>query len=796
MGATESPTGHAEVRGPENAATQGKRPRSTPERNLPLWKKLAFSATATLAVLLLLEGLLGMAGVRPVLYQEDPYVGFSSQIPLFEHELDENGTKVMATAANKLRWFNAQSFPPRKPEGAYRIFCLGGSTTYGRPYDDTTSFCGWLREFLPRADNTKKWELINAGGISYASYRVAKLTEELIQYEPDLFIVYSGQNEFLESRTYEHLIGTPPAVRELGALVSHTRIYATMQRAWRQVAGQSSQSAPKAAVLNAEVTTILDQSVGPKDYYRDDTFQQQVLDHYRYNLTRIVDIARSAGTEVVFVTPASNLLGCSPFKSEHRDDLTDNGLQQWTELDQSARAAIDSLRWNEALEFLNRAIAIDDRYAHSHYFRGKALYHLGRYPEAADALIRSRDEDICPLRALSEMRDIVIQVGADCHVPVVDFVSMAESVSPHGIPGKNLFLDHVHPTIEGNRLLALELLDAMVKSGHVSPGTAWNATAIADTTAEVEGRLDQRAHATALRNLSKVLAWAGRFEEARKLAETAASMIPDDATVHFQMGVCAQGEGELAEAAEHYRKAIKIEGSYGAAYNNLGHVLELQDQPQEAMDCYARAVMINGDDDKALFNMGKGLLKRGQYESAVEHFERVIKLRPLDAEAHVALASALVRIERSNEAVEELEEAAELKPRDPDIHNKLGSLYAAGGRYAHARESYARALELAPEHIGSMENSAWLLATAPDAQFRDGQKAVNLAKEACEIARYEDPATIEVLAAAQAEAGYFDLASATARRAQMLAIEQGRNGLAAAISQRLKLYESGQPFRE
>ena len=83
---------------------------------------------------------------------------------------------------------------------------MGGSTTYGRPYFDNVSFCGWLRAYLQAADPTRNWEVINAGGVSYASYRVAILMEELVEYDPDLFIVYSGHNEFLERRTYPQII--------------------------------------------------------------------------------------------------------------------------------------------------------------------------------------------------------------------------------------------------------------------------------------------------------------------------------------------------------------------------------------------------------------------------------------------------------------------------------------------------------------------------------------------------------------------------------------------------------------
>ncbi|MCP4400602.1 MAG: SGNH/GDSL hydrolase family protein, partial [bacterium] len=175
-------------------------------------KKLALGISVTVAFFILIELILLAVGVVPLYQRTDPYIGFSGYAPLFLKHTPSNGEPIFETAQNKIRWFNQQSFPVRKAEGTIRIFCLGGSTTYGRPYDDRTSFCGWLRLFLPAVDPGHRYEVINAGGISYASYRVARLMEELADYEPDLFIVYSGHNEFLEKRTYDKLLKTPAFV--------------------------------------------------------------------------------------------------------------------------------------------------------------------------------------------------------------------------------------------------------------------------------------------------------------------------------------------------------------------------------------------------------------------------------------------------------------------------------------------------------------------------------------------------------------------------------------------------------
>ena len=187
---------------------------------------------------------------------------------------------------------------------------MGGSTTYGHPYDDATSFSGWLREFLPVVDGSQKWEVINCGGISYASYRVAALMDELVQYEPDVFVVFSGHNEFLERRTYSDMFARSSTGLQFHAALSKTRTYAVADRLLGQRETQPLNKLP------GEVDEILNHTIGPVDYHRDLKWRSQVLSHYELNLRRMVSIANRAGCKIVFVTPASNERNCSPFKSE------------------------------------------------------------------------------------------------------------------------------------------------------------------------------------------------------------------------------------------------------------------------------------------------------------------------------------------------------------------------------------------------------------------------------------------------------------------------------------------------
>jgi tetratricopeptide (TPR) repeat protein len=489
---------------------------------IPLWQALILPGLAIVVFFLLLEGGLALVGIEPASQTEDPFVGFAANAPLFVPSPVTDGQQLLTTAPNKKDYFNRQTFTQNKLPDTYRIFTLGGSTTYGRPYDDSTSFSGWLRELLPVADRSKNWEVINAGGISYASYRVAQLMEELVHYRPDLFIIYTGHNEFLEERTYRKFKDIPPVVRSTASLLARTRTWSAMSSGLK-VLGLSPQTASEDRfTLGVEVDTILDRSAGPERYSRDDALRENILNHFRISLERMVLLAQSVGARIIFVTPAANLKDCSPFKSQHTEGIGNKARQRSEELLAMTTPFVWEKNWPLVLQVMDEAVALDPRFADLHYRRGQALLALGRFEEAREALIIARDEDVCPLRALTPVARIVTEVASEHGVMLVDFNNLLEhdmlKRKMYPILGQEYFLDHVHPTIEGHKLLALALLKAMTEMGLARPGPDWGEGSIAAVAAKIEGAVDQEEQGRALANLARVLLWAGKNDDAARLA--------------------------------------------------------------------------------------------------------------------------------------------------------------------------------------------------------------------------------------------------------------------------------------
>lgn len=144
-------------------------------------------------------------------------------------------------------------------------------------------------------------------------------------------------------------------------------------------------------------------------------------------------------------------------------------------------------------------------------------------------------------------------------------------------------------------------------------------------------------------------------------------------------------------------------------------------------------------------------------------------------------------------AVDRLTDAIRLNPQDWAASFYRGLAYDHLGDYNKAIVDYGEAILIDPKKAEPFNEIAWLLATCPKAELRDGKKALEYAGKAMEITGGKDPATIDTLAAAYAEAG--DFAKAIQSQKQYLELPKLSEKQIAEARERLAFYEAHKPYR-
>jgi len=376
-----------------------------------------------------------------------PYVGFSEIRPLFVK--DQSQTKY-EIASNRAPLFQPDSFSVIKGDNEFRIFCIGGSTVQGRPFSIETAFPKWLELSLAANDSTRDWRVVNCGGVSYASYRLAPIVDEILGHEPDLIILYTGQNEFLEDREYASVHQTAPWITRTHDRLSASRTYSFLRQQFTSVESATSDANP----MPVDVEARLDYRGGLEKYKPNEKWKQDVVSHFRHNLQRMVSAAQSQNVPIIMMNPVCNLKDVAPFKSDADLRLSELGLAE--------------LPASERIETLKSLLPQNPRNAELHFELGQAYLLASEFESAKTHLIRAKETDVCPLRATEPIYDVIAEVQQQYKVPIVDVKAHFESQTPDKLPGRESLVDHVHPNIHGHQQIASLLLVEMTQQAFVT----------------------------------------------------------------------------------------------------------------------------------------------------------------------------------------------------------------------------------------------------------------------------------------------------------------------------------------
>lgn len=410
--------------------------------------------------LLIIEAGLRFADLPQTPASDDPLVDLHQLKPLFVRSADGERWEIPESRYN---FFRPESFAIEKGPNDFRIFALGGSTVQGRPFAIETAFSAWLELALNTVDDSRQYDVINCGGISYASYRLAPILDEVIQYKPDLIILYTGHNEFLEERTYKDLKNLPRGLAQVSRALGSLR---TTQALRQYLSSSSDDASEEKWIASPEVNARLDVAGGLADYHRDPKWRNDVIEHFESTVERMLDRCDRANIPVIVCVPASDLIDTPPFKIEVAPGLSP---EQQATIDHAWKLATQpELNSETRIKACQQITDLDPRHAGASFILGRLLYEQRQFEQAKRWLVVARDWDVCPLRAPSEIQDAVSLLSERQNVRCLNISEKLDELDPHGLPGSRVFVDHVHPSIETHQKVAKWLMIEMFEMGLIS----------------------------------------------------------------------------------------------------------------------------------------------------------------------------------------------------------------------------------------------------------------------------------------------------------------------------------------
>lgn len=660
------------------------------------WKKLVFSLVVCAFFFGVAELILWAAGMPTQIEREDPFRGFSGLLSVFQKDGDVYRTR-RALAGGV---FNDQAFLADKPTNGLRLFCLGGSSSYGYPWGAEAAFTCIVGEALGEGHPDRHVEAVNASGVSYAMHRMNIVADELLAYKPDVFLVYEGHNEFIEPAMFDELKHRGAGRVRLEYVLANSRTYSGMRALIERVKGGD---APSSRTLDADVRRDQTRTFSPKE-------KEAVVAEFRWRLERLVGRARRGGVKVLLSTVPCNLRQWRP-ESSILEGISERDRRDWAEAFATGKKGLASKNFAGGVEGLERAVRLAPGHAETQFLLGQAYEGLGRWDEAREAYKRACDADAKPSRRLSAVNEAIRSVASQTGVLLVDADRIFEEHSEHGLVGFNLIEDYVHPTREGHELIALHVWKAIEQAGWAG-GKGQPQQANFDSVVVRRHKRAAPQNAAWLRNQAVVLQNQGRAEAAMDKYRQCLAIEADDPVSLMNLGTMLHEAGRNQEAVSFLERLAARNDKHFVALNNLGSALTQLGRTKDAIRRYEEALAIQPNYAQGHANLGSALAQIGDLPKALSHCQQALRIEPNSALSHNMYALVLVQAGRIPEAIEHYEEALRTRADSPEVHFNLAQALMRAGKSQEAIDHFEQALGLQPNHPGIHLNLGLALMTA------------------------------------------------------------------------------------
>jgi tetratricopeptide (TPR) repeat protein len=270
---------------------------------------------------------------------------------------------------------------------------------------------------------------------------------------------------------------------------------------------------------------------------------------------------------------------------------------------------------------------------------------------------------------------------------------------------------------------------------------------------------------------------------------------PSNIRAHLLRGQEMRRLGELAKAISDLNAALQVNPEYILALNERGLCWYGLAEYDKAIRDFDKALKIKGNYAYAYNNRALAWAGRTEYDKAIHDFNEAIRLSPSYAGAFANRALVWLHGDNLDRAVSDADEAIRINARLSDGYQIRAEALYRKRDYESSIRDYKIAIGLAPANASGFADLAWLLATCPSGQWRDGNAALEYAKQACKLSGWKDPSSLASLAVSYAETGEFRMATSTQEDAIRLADEKG-NADADFYASVLTSLRAGKAYRD
>ncbi len=288
----------------------------------------------------------------------------------------------------------------------------------------------------------------------------------------------------------------------------------------------------------------------------------------------------------------------------------------------------------------------------------------------------------------------------------------------------------------------------------------------------------------------------GSFDKALADYQQVLQLLPENMSVLHRIGRAYRATGEIDKANENFTAALKVEPTNVYVLRDRADLFREAERDEAAIADYSALLKQIPNDIEALINRAICLKSLNKSEAALTDLTAAITINPTHGLAPLAYYIRGDLYSKQGEyakAIADYDVALKANPSAELMYTRA-KCFRSWGKIHEAIAGLRESLKADPNSIRTLNDLAWIYATWPADNVRDGDEAVKLATQAAELTEWKHPLVLDTLSASFAEQGDFEEAVKTLKQGMDLMSPEVIKETEA--EEKLKLYQSHQPYRE
>jgi tetratricopeptide (TPR) repeat protein len=265
---------------------------------------------------------------------------------------------------------------------------------------------------------------------------------------------------------------------------------------------------------------------------------------------------------------------------------------------------------------------------------------------------------------------------------------------------------------------------------------------------------------------------------------------------YLARGIIYRRSGNLDQAVSYYNAAIRLNPNFARTYYDRAIAYGLKGDYNAAIRDNTEAIRRRDPIMQADFYYNRAVSYHaiGRTDKAIADYNEAIRLAPNDLRIYCGRASIFEDMGELYKASADYDRATRYNATDTNGYVFRGTVHFAKGNYRAAASDFEKAAKLSPRDYDALCSLAFFQATCPEDSLRNGREALEKARRACELTRWQHYDPIDTLAAAYADIGNFD--DAVEYETQAINMKGVHAFTRKKMQERLELYRQHKPYRK